>query len=192
MPISVNSPRRTTVQLRTPNRCRSPIARRHRKAQHLLHALARNPEMKRRRTLAHPVPASETNLPIKFHGMHAPALPVGDGFYTTCRKGSGRSPRLFNRLQCRSASIPRAEQQSSGRLNRCRSPIARRHRKAQHLLHALAREGPICSTVCMPPPSPSPGRAEFCTARSETIPPLPWTNFPPPFSMLLVLRSSTS
>ena len=49
------------VQLRTPNRCRSPIARRHRKAQHLLHALARNPEMKRRRTLAHPVPAGETD-----------------------------------------------------------------------------------------------------------------------------------
>ena len=36
----------------------------------------------------------------------------------------------------------------------------------------------------MPPPSPSPGRAylaEFCSARSETIPPLPWTNFAPPF-----------
>ena len=36
----------------------------------------------------------------------------------------------------------------------------------------------------MPPPSPSPGRAqvaEFCSARSETIPPLPWTNFSPPF-----------
>ena len=23
--------------------------------------------------------------------------------------------------------------------------------------------------------------AEFCSARSETIPPLPWTNFAPPF-----------
>ena len=37
----------------------------------------------------------------------------------------------------------------------------------------------------MPPPSPSPGRAylaEFCSARSETIPPLPWTNFSPPFT----------
>ena len=64
------------VQLRAPNRCRPSIARRHRKAQHLLHALARNPEMTPRRTLAHPVPAGETDLPIKFHGMHAPALPV--------------------------------------------------------------------------------------------------------------------
>ena len=94
------------VQLRAPNRCRPPIARRYRKAQHLLHALARNPEMTRRRTLAHPVPAGETDLPIQFHGMHAPALP------------------------------------------------------------------------------PSPGRAqvaEFRSARSETIPPLPWTNFSPPF-----------
>ena len=39
----------------------------------------------------------------------------------------------------------------------------------------------------MPPPSPSPGRAylaEFCSARSETIPPLPWTNFSPPFPPL--------
>ena len=78
------------VQLRTPNRCRSPIARRHRKAQHLLHALARNPEMKRRRTLAHPVPAGETDLPIKFHGMHAPALPVA---------GKGLSGRVLLRPQ---------------------------------------------------------------------------------------------
>ena len=39
----------------------------------------------------------------------------------------------------------------------------------------------------MPPPSPSPGRAylaEFCSARSETIPPLPWTNFSPPFTLV--------
>ena len=36
----------------------------------------RSPEMTRRRTLAHPVPAGETNLPIKFHGKHAPALAV--------------------------------------------------------------------------------------------------------------------
>ena len=25
--------------------------------------------------------------------------------------------------------------------------------------------------------------AEFCSARSETIPPLPWTNFSPPFPL---------
>ena len=46
--------------------------------------------MKRRRTLAHPVPAGETDLPIKFHGMHAPALPVA---------GKGSSGRVLLRPQ---------------------------------------------------------------------------------------------
>ena len=45
-----------------------------------LHALARNPEMTRRRTLAHPVPAGETDLPIQFHGMHAPVRELGSLF----------------------------------------------------------------------------------------------------------------
>ena len=55
-----------------------------REAQHLLHALARDPEMTRRRALAHTVPTGETDLPIELHGENAPALPVA-------RKGqSGR------------------------------------------------------------------------------------------------------
>src|SRR5215469_10763172 len=41
------------------------------------------------------------------------------------------------------------------------------------------------STVKMPPPSLTPERAkvaEFYSAGSGTIPPLPWHTFPPPFS----------
>src|ERR1700747_2708942 len=41
------------------------------------------------------------------------------------------------------------------------------------------------STVKMPPPSLTPERAkvaEFYSAGSGTIPPLPWQTFPPPFS----------
>src|SRR3954470_9231931 len=41
------------------------------------------------------------------------------------------------------------------------------------------------STVKMPPPSLPPERAkvaEFYSAGSGTIPPLPWQTFPPPFS----------
>jgi hypothetical protein len=53
-----------------------PVAGRHREAQHLLHALARDPEMTRRRALAHPVPTGETDLPIQIHGEDAPALPA--------------------------------------------------------------------------------------------------------------------
>ena len=72
------------VQLRSPDRRGPPISRRNRKAQHLPHALARDPKMARRRALAHAVPAGETHLPIKLHGEYAPALPVA-------RKGqSGR------------------------------------------------------------------------------------------------------
>src|SRR4051812_44110625 len=43
------------------------------------------------------------------------------------------------------------------------------------------------STVKMPPPSLTPERAkvaEFYSAGSGTIPPLPWQTFPPPFSAL--------
>src|SRR5271169_5956953 len=42
------------------------------------------------------------------------------------------------------------------------------------------------STVKMPPPSLLKGRAkvaEFYSASSGTIPPLPWQTFPPPFSI---------
>ena len=84
------------VQLRAPNRCRPPIARRYRKAQHLLHALARNPEMTRRRTHAHPVPARETDLPIQFHGMHAPAP----------RRRKGSSGRVSLRPQRDNPPLP--------------------------------------------------------------------------------------
>jgi hypothetical protein len=72
------------VQLRPLDRRRPPIPRRSRKAQHLLHAVARNPEMTRRSAFTHAVPTRETDLPIKFHGENTPALPVA-------RKGqSGR------------------------------------------------------------------------------------------------------
>ena len=30
--------------------------------------------------------------------------------------------------------------------------------------------------------------AEFCSARSETIPPLPWTNFAPPFPAYATIK----
>ncbi len=64
------------VQLRTLERRRAPIPRRHRKAHHLLHALARNPKMTCRLTRTHPVPYGETDLQIQFHGENAPALPA--------------------------------------------------------------------------------------------------------------------
>ena len=32
--------------------------------------------------------------------------------------------------------------------------------------------------------------AEFCSARSETIPPLPWTNFAPPFPAAAFVRNA--
>ena len=78
------------VQLRPPDRRGPPIPRRNREAQHLLHALARDPEMTRRRALAHPVPTGETNLPIQLHGENAPALPAA---------GKGQSGRLLRRPQ---------------------------------------------------------------------------------------------
>ena len=72
------------VQLRPLDRHRPPIPRRYRKAQHLLHALARNPKMTCRLARTHPVPKGETNLQIQFHGENPPALPAA-------RKGkSGR------------------------------------------------------------------------------------------------------
>ena len=49
----------------------SPLYRRHPpipRREHLLHALARNPEVTCRLARAHPVPNGETNLQIQFHG----------------------------------------------------------------------------------------------------------------------------
>jgi hypothetical protein len=72
------------VQLRPPHGRRPLIPGRNRKAEHLPHALARDPEVTRRRACAHPVPTGETNLPIQLHAENTPALPVA-------RKGqSGR------------------------------------------------------------------------------------------------------
>jgi hypothetical protein len=49
-----------------------------------------DPEMARRRALAHPVPTGQTNLPIKLHAEYAPALPAA---------GKGQSGRLLRRPQ---------------------------------------------------------------------------------------------
>ena len=78
------------VQLRPLDRRHPPIPRRNRKTQHLLHALARNPEVTCRLARAHPVPNGETNLQIQFHGENAPALPAA-------RKG--KSGRVLLRRQ---------------------------------------------------------------------------------------------
>jgi len=60
-----------------------PMPRRNAELEHLPHALARDPEMARRRALAHPVPARQTNLAIQLHGVNPPALPVtGKGRHT--------------------------------------------------------------------------------------------------------------
>src|SRR5712671_5496564 len=64
------------VQLGPLDRRRPPIPRRYRKAQHLLHALARNPKMTCRLAPTHPVPTGKTHLQIQFHGENAPALPA--------------------------------------------------------------------------------------------------------------------
>src|SRR2546421_1298942 len=64
------------VQLGPLDRRRPPIPRRYRKAQHLLHALARNPKMTCRLARTHPVPTGKTHLQIQFHGENAPALPA--------------------------------------------------------------------------------------------------------------------
>jgi hypothetical protein len=50
------------------------------------------------------------------------------------------------------------------------------------------------STVMILPPSPAnAGRTkvdDYCAARSEVSPPLPWPTFPPPFSMFAAVHSS--
>ena len=78
------------IQLRPLDLGPPPVTGRHRKTQHLLHAVARNPEMTRRRTLTHAVSTSKTHLPIQFHGENTPALPAA-------RKG--QSGRLLRRPQ---------------------------------------------------------------------------------------------
>ena len=79
-----------SVQLRPLDRRRSAVARRHGKAQHLLHAVTRDPEMLRRRSRAHALRTGKPHLPIEFHGENPPALPV-------TRKGKGG--RLLRRPQ---------------------------------------------------------------------------------------------
>ena len=78
------------VQLRSPDRRGPPIPRRNREAQHLPHALARDPEMAAAARSLMPSRTGQTNLPIKLHGENAPALPVA-------RKG--QSGRLLLRPQ---------------------------------------------------------------------------------------------
>src|SRR5258708_20629237 len=64
------------VQLGPLDRRRPPIPRRYRKAQHLLHALARNPKMTCRLARTHPVPTGKTHLQVPFHRANAPTLPA--------------------------------------------------------------------------------------------------------------------
>ena len=53
------------IELRTTHRRRASVPRRNGELQHLPHARARDPEMARRRALAHPVPAGQTDLAIQ-------------------------------------------------------------------------------------------------------------------------------
>ena len=82
------------VELRATDPHRAPIPWRHGKLQHLLHALARDPEVLRRRTLAHPLPARQAYLAIQLHGVNPSALPVA---------GKGHSGRVLLR---RGGTIP--------------------------------------------------------------------------------------
>ena len=65
-----------SIELRTAHRRRASVPRRNGEREHLPHALARDPEMARRRALAHPVPARQTNLAIQLHGVNPPTLPM--------------------------------------------------------------------------------------------------------------------
>src|SRR5690606_3556291 len=64
------------VQLRPPDLGSAPIPRRDREAQHLPYAVARDPELPGRLTLAHAFSTSQANLPIQIHRENAPALPT--------------------------------------------------------------------------------------------------------------------
>ena len=57
------------IELRTAHRRRAPVPRRNAEREHLPHALARDPEMARRRALAHRVPARQTDLAIQLHPL---------------------------------------------------------------------------------------------------------------------------
>ena len=83
------------VELRNSDRRRAPVSRRDREFDHLLHALARDPNVARRCTRAHPVPARQTDLAIELHSVNPPALPVTG---KCCQTG-----RIFLR---RSETIP--------------------------------------------------------------------------------------
>ena len=63
------------IELRTAHRRRASVPRRNGEREHLPHALARDPEMARRRALAHPVPARQTDLALQLHGVNPPAIP---------------------------------------------------------------------------------------------------------------------
>jgi len=74
--------RSKSVQLRSLDDHRPAVARRDRKAQHLLNAVARDPKMLRRSPSTHAPRTGKAHLSIKFHGENPPALPVA-------RKGKG-------------------------------------------------------------------------------------------------------
>ena len=64
-----------SIEPRTPHRRRASIPRRDRELQRLLHALARDPEVARRLTRAHRVPARQADLAIQLHGVPPPPFP---------------------------------------------------------------------------------------------------------------------
>ena len=79
------------------HRRRASVPRRNGEREHLPHALARDPEIARRRALAHPVPARQTDLAIQLHGVNPPALPAtGKGRHTgrALLRRSGTVPPL--------------------------------------------------------------------------------------------------
>jgi len=49
---------------------------RHKKTHELLQTRARHPKLNRCRTFVHALPTRDTDLRVKFHAEHAPALPV--------------------------------------------------------------------------------------------------------------------
>ena len=60
------------VRLRAPRRELAAIAGRYLEAQHILHAVARDPEMPNSLTLARPLRTGQANLPIQIHGGNPP------------------------------------------------------------------------------------------------------------------------
>ncbi len=78
------------IQLRPLHRGRSPVSRRNGERHHLGYGVARNVEMPGGLSLAHPLGAGQSHLPIQVHGENPPALPAA-------RKGKGG--RLLRRPQ---------------------------------------------------------------------------------------------